>query len=315
MVKADLSREMKVLIISIIISLVAIFIGIISGDIGVLGNIIILSVFFIGLPQLIFNYMNYRDLKEIEFRYPIFLRDLVESTRAGLPLHKAIRSVSKTDYGPLSKEVKKMAHQLSWNVNIIKVLEQSRDRLKNSESLNRIIRVLIETYKSGGSVDQTLESLANTLSTIQETQKERKSILSQYVVAMYAITFVFIGIVVGINRLLVPIFSSANLGANPISGSVPNPCEACAYGGGASCAPCYIYFNVCNLMGIDTSGISCYYVALFYSMTAIQSITGGLVAGQIGEASLRSGIKHSVILFLASSGIFFIFVRMGLLGG
>lgn len=313
--KTDLSREAKVFIGTLILSLVAIFVSIIMGDIGILGNIIILSVLSIIIPQLIFNYMNYRDLKEIEFRYPTFLRDLVESTRAGLPLHKAIITASRTDYGPLSKEVKKMAHQLSWNVNIIKVLEQSRDRLKKSDILNRIIRVLIETYKSGGSVDDTLESLANTLSTIHETQNERKSVLNQYVVAMYAITFVFIGIVVGINKLLVPIFSSTNLGTNPITGVIPNPCEACVYGGGVSCSPCYVYFNICNLMGIDTVSISCYYVALFYSMTAIQAITGGLVAGQIGEASLKSGIKHSVILFLTSSGVFFIFVRLGLLGG
>ncbi len=315
MVKTDLSIEVKTFIATLLISLVVIFVGILINDIGILGNIIILSIFFVVIPQLILNYIKYRDLEEIELRYPIFLRDLVESARAGLPLHKAIISVSRTDYGPLNKEVKKMAHQLSWSVNIIKVLEQSRDRLKKNESLNRIIRVLIETYKSGGSVDETLESLANTLSTIQETKKERQSTLSQYVVAMYALTFVFIGIVVGINRLLVPIFSASSLGTNPISGVIGNPCEACIYGGDFSCSPCYIYLGVCNMMGIDITGVSCYYVALFYSMAAIQAISGGLIAGQIGEGSLQAGIKHSLILFLASSGIFFILVRIGLLGG
>ncbi len=314
MVKFEMSREMKTLAGTIFISLVLVLLAIVTGDVGVLGNVIILSVFLVVIPQLVFSYVSYRDLKEMEFRFPSFLRDLVESTRAGLPLHKAIISASKNDYGALSKEIKKMSNQLSWNVNVVKVLDQSRERLKKSDTLNKVMRVMIETYKSGGSVDDTLNSLSLTLSTIQETEKERKSTLNQYVVAMYAITFVFIGIVVGINRLLVPIFSSGGLGT-VIGGLTGNPCEACLYTGGIFCAPCSLYFNICSIMGVSKANLSCYYLALFYSMSAIQAITGGLVAGQIGEGSVRAGIKHSLILFILASGTFFILVRIGLLGG
>lgn len=313
--KFGLSRERKVLFITILISLVLILFGVIHGDIGVLGNIIILSVFLVIIPQLIFTYTRYRDLIEMEARFPEFLRDLVESTRAGLPLHKAIILASKRDYGPLSKEINKMAYQLSWNVNILKVLEQSMERLRKSDLLNKNMRILIETYKSGGAIDDTLDALSSTLLTIKETQKERKSTLNQYVVAMYAITFIFIGIVVGINKLMVPIFASAAFGAGPIGGFISNPCDVCLYGKGVSCSPCFIYFSVCSFFRIDRTQISCYYLALFFSMTVIQAITGGLVAGQIGEGSVTAGIKHSLIMLIITSGIFFIFVRIGLLGG
>ncbi len=316
MVSIEMSREIKTLVATVVFSLLLILFSIIAGDIGVLGNAIILSVFLIVLPQLALSYISYRELKEMESRFPFFLRDLVESTRAGLPLHKAIITASKTDYGPLNKEIKKMAHQLSWNIGILKVLEQSRERLKRSDLLNKSMRIIIGTYESGGSVDSTLDALSNTISTIQETQMERKSTLSQYVIAMYAISFVFIGIVVGINRLLVPIFTTTGLGGiGVIGGLVGNPCEACIYTGGIACAPCSLYFNICSIMGVPSSKLSCYYLALFFSMSVVQAITGGLVAGQIGEGSVKAGIKHSLILFVTVAGTFFILVRIGLLGG
>jgi len=311
-----LPKRKKTFIITIVISLLLILLGIISGDIGIVGNAIILSIFLIAIPQAILTYFEYRDIKEMEIKFPVFLRDLTEATRSGLPLHKAIIHVSRIDYGALSKEVKKMANQLSWGVNIIKVLEQFERRMKASEMLSKNVRIIIETYKSGGSIDTTLDSLASTLMTLQETNNERKSSLNQYVVAMYAITYIFIGIIIGIDKLMIPIFTSTSVGSTgPIGTIVVNPCDQCLYVRNPSCIPCYVYFNICSFFHTDRTTMGCYYLALFFSMTVVQSICGGLVAGQISEGSVKAGLKHSLILLLSSFGIFFILVRIGLLGG
>ena len=316
-IKLELSKERKVLLISILISLVLLLIGILSGFKGVLGNTIILSAFITITPQLIFNYINYRNLKDTELRFPQFLRDLVELTRAGMPLHKAIIFSSHTDYGNLTLHIKKMAHQLSWNVNIIKVLEQAQERLKGSNTLAKVFRILLETYNSGGSIDNTLDSLSNTMMTIQDTEKERKSTLNQYVIAMYVISLVFIGIVVGINMLMVPIFQSVATPTGGIAavGVISNPCETCAHVADPACAPCSIYSGICSLFGADPSSIGCYYLALFFSVSVIQALMGGLVAGQIGEGSVVAGIKHSLILVCITVAAFLILVPLGFIGG
>jgi flagellar protein FlaJ len=316
--KMELSKERKVLLICLLISFFLLLIGVISGISGVLGNTIILSVFIIITPQLILNYTSYRNIKEIELRFPHFLRDLVESTRAGMPLHKAIIFASHTDYGPLTPHVKRMAHQLTWNVNILKVLEQAKERLKRSKTLSRVFRIMIETYKSGGSIDSTLDSLSNTMLTIQDTEKERKSTLNQYVIAMYVISLVFIGIIVGINWLMVPVFQSMAApagGVSPLGSVITNPCSTCLEGGDVGCGPCTIYFSICSFFGSDRSSIACYYLALFFSISVIQAFMGGLVAGEIGEGSVKAGIKHSLILVFMTVGAFFILVGVGLLGG
>jgi len=316
--KLELSKERKVLIVCILISVFLLLIGVLSEIKGVLGNTIILSAFIIITPQLIFNYINYRNLKEIELHFPHFLRDLVESTRAGMPLHKAIIFSSHTDYSALTPHIKKMAHQLSWNVNIIKVLEQAKERLKRSETLARVFRILLETYNSGGSIDSTLDSLSSTMMTIQDTEKERKSTLNQYVIAMYVISLVFIGIIVGINWLMVPIFQAMATptgGVSPMGGVITNPCNTCLQVADPACAPCGIYAGICSIFGSESASIGCYYLALFFSISLIQSMMGGLVAGQIGEGSVVAGIKHSLILMCVTIAAFLILVPLGLIGG
>lgn len=305
--------------ICIVISSILIFIGIISGNKGVLGNVIILSVFIVIGPQLMMNYIAFKKIKEIEFNFPNFLRDLVEASKAGLPLHKAIMFVSNTDYGPLSVEVKKMAHQLSWNVNILKVLDQTKERLSKSKTLSRVIRVMMETFKSGGSVDTTLESLSDALANLQDTERERKAILGQYVVSMYVVSLIFMGVVVAINRLMIPIFESMMIGASGGGGQIisfiDNPCVTCFGRFSIQCLPCTIYFNICSIFGVEETTISCYYLALFFSVSIIQAIAGGLVAGQIGEGSVIAGTKHSLILVCITFGAFFILVTLGFIGG
>ena len=313
----ELTKQLKVLLVCILISSVLIFIGIISGIQGVLGNVIILSVFLLVAPQLIFNYISYKNIQEIESKFPNFLRDLVEATRAGLPLHKAIQFVSHGDYGALTSEIKKMAYQLSWNVNIIKVLEQLKSRLKKSKTLSKVIRVLIETFNSGGSVDSTLNALSSTLVTIQDTEKERKAMLNQYVMAMYVISLIFIAVVVAINRLMVPIFQSMSTpttGVGQIISLIENPCLMCFKRTSFECSPCNIYFSICSIFNVETTGITCYYLAMFFSVSIVQAIASGLVAGQIGEGSIIAGTKHSLILLSITFGAFFILVNLGFIG-
>ncbi len=316
--KLEFTKERKIFLVCILISVFLLIVGILSGIKGVLGNTVLLATFIVITPQLIFSYVNYRNLKDIELHFPHFLRDLVESTRAGMPLHKAIIFSSHTDYGALTSHIQKMSHQLSWNVNIIKVLEQAQERLKKSNTLSKVFRILMETYNSGGSIDSTLDSLSNTMMTIQDTEIERKSTLNQYVVAMYVISLVFIGIVVGINWLMVPVFqsmASTTGSANTMGAVVTNPCNTCIYGVDVACTPCGIYAGICSIFGSKPTDIGCYYLALFFSISLIQSLMGGLVAGQIGEGSVVAGIKHSLILVCVTIAAFLILVPLGFIGG
>jgi len=304
-----LNNRAKTLMTSIAISLVLVTLGIISKDSGVLGNFIIISIFIIIIPQFLVRYKKYREIKDMEDRFPAFLRDLAESTSAGLPLHKAIISASKIEYGSLSREVNKMANQLSWGLSLDKVLEQFADRIKSSKRLYLATEIIKEAYFSGGDIKSTLNSLVDGQILLSEASKEKTSMLNQYVVLMYAITFLFLIIIVFINKLMIPMFQ---LSQQVTEFGMTNPCDSCA---GIECNICGMFNAVSsNIFNISENSIASYYVSIFFFLAIFQSFFAGLVAGQISEGSAIAGLKHSLILVSIVFGVFSILVRIGLLG-
>lgn len=315
-------REIKALIISLVISIIFILIGILSRDLGVIGNSIILSTLIIIGPQIFFRHQEHKYLKEMETRFPTFLRDVVETIRSGMPFHQAVILNSNIDYGKLSIHVKKMAHQLSWAIPFDKAINYFSQRVKQSKKLSSSLRTVKESLRSGGDVISTLESVANSMTMVEESVKERKSLLSQYVILMYAICFMFVGIVVAINKLMIPIFQVATesqagaFGAlGGMSFGLSNPCSQTIGFGYTICQGFDLISNALGLGNVfDEKNIGAYYVSLFFLMSVIVSFCSGIVAGQISENSITGGIKHSVIMISVVIGSFYILVYLKLLG-
>ena len=328
----QLDKKKKVLLVSLGISFILIFLGFLGGS-GVLGNSIILSVCIVVFPQLFLSYREYAELKDIEERFPTFVRNLTEAVGSGMSLPQAIMFVSKSDYGKLTPYVRKMANQLSWGLPLEKVLNQFEKRIKKSKVLSRSLRIIIETSKSGGDITRTLDTIGTTVLMIKDIEKERKSLLSQHVVLMYFLCFTFIGIIVAINRLMIPIFKTPTFESSAFGISLSigftNPCQGVypcirdqvtkevvcfCESNQLLCSQCKLYTLTCDLLGVDKTSMGCYYVALFFFMSVIQAIFSGLVTGQIGEGSVTAGIKHSAIMVTITIGAFYILSYLGLMG-
>ncbi|MFH0711221.1 MAG: type II secretion system F family protein [Candidatus Aenigmatarchaeota archaeon] len=310
--KFEITQGRKLLFLTLGISAILIIGSMLTHQTGVLGNMIIISVFIVAVPQFFLSYQLYKDIKEMEEKFPIFLRDMIESLRSGMPFHQAIITNSKIDYGRLSIEVKKMAHQISWGVPFNRVIDQFGYRVKKSKEMGMAIKIIRESYFSGGDVVSTLEAVADANLTLGEADKEKKSLLNQYVVLMYALAFLFVGMVVAINKLMLPIFQASAIPGGSDALGLVNPCNSC---GGFSCNVCGSYAAISsNLFSIDPTTIGSYYTSLFFLMSIIVSFSSGLVAGQISENSLFAGLKHSLIMTFTTVGAFYILIYLKLLG-
>lgn len=310
--KIELSREMRILLITLGVALPLILISILVGDPGILGNLTILAVFIVVGPQILLRYEKYRALKEMEERFPSFLRDLIESIRSGMPFHKAIISAGQLDYGKLSTEIRKMSNQITWGMPLEKALNQFSERVKDSKRLYTTVKIVRESHLSGGDVVSMLESVADSSTILEDAEKEKKSTLNQYVILMYAISLIFVAIVVAINNLLIPIFQTTGTGAVGEVIGLTNPCNTCS---DITCNICSMFEATSeNLFSSDPTSIGSYYASLFFFMAIIQSIFSGLIAGQISENSIQAGFKHSLILVGLTVGAFLILIKIGLLG-
>ena len=287
--------------IPIIVAAVLILVGIIlyffqQGSITL--QLVVLAVIIGITPWVLMSYFEYARIKAIEDQLPVFLLDLAESQKVGLTLHESLRQASKTDYGKLSPEISKVYNQLSWGINVQDVFKNFAKRMKKSQLTTRVVSIINETYMSGGDIGRTMEATASDITAIKEAEKERKAVTAEHTFIMYAIYFIFIGIVVGLSQTLIPMLSiGSESGSAGIGGifSFTDPCNACIDNPSIYCINCPLFSAICSGLGFEQGG-SCYYNALFILMAFIQGIFSGLVAGQIGEGSVLAGVKHSLIM-------------------
>ena len=296
----------KVYLTSILLASSLIVFGVFSESSGILGNAILISMLILTVPYFYFRYQRFRNLREMEERFPDFIRDLVDVLASGLPLHEAIRNVSKINYGVLSSEIKRMARQLSWGMNINKVLDGFAERVKESKKLVSAIKIIKEANFSGGELIPTLESLAEDFVLLKESEKQRKAMMHQYLLLMYAISFIFIAIIVAMNYLLVPMFQTSSAFAEI---GLTNPCNICS---GLGCNICSFYsFITTQILRKEVS--QSYYLGMFFLISILQSFFAGMVAGYIVERSFLGGMKHGLILLVITWAIFLVLGQIGII--
>ena len=303
--------EKKIKIIVLTISTILMVFGYLTRDVGVFANMLIISTFIIFSTFAFFEYEHYRQWKEMEEKLPIFLHDLTENLSSGISLPRAIKLVSRNDYGSLNVIVKYLANQISWNVPIHKVLDRAAEKYKKNKKISTALKILREAYVSGGNTVAVLTTLSESLEMLQQIEKERKSILNQYTLIIYAISFIFLGVVVMISKLLLPIFANPKIAGMGESFGIVDPCSSCF---GTSCNICgFFALMAYNLFGLSQDK-PYYYVSIFFILSVVQAVFAGLVAGQVSEGSPKAGIKHSLILLSVVVGAYLLLFRIGLIG-
>ena len=293
---------------STVIMLISIFL---IGDAAVIGNMFIISMFIAVIPYFLYRYSKYAWLKSVERQFPNFIRDLADSKRSGMTLETSINMASKTNYGKLTNEIKTMSNKLSWGVPFLRVLDIFEKKVKDSTSITEVLNIIKEVYKSGGNVVATLDSAAANMNMLREAEEERRSVTSQHVMVTYGIFLLFLGIVIVIIYIFVPMMTGVSTGgefdtSDTFATTFNNPCQDFNVP-----FPCGLFEATCTMLGVDPVEVSCYYVSLFFFVLVIQGLCSGLIAGQLGENSAVAGAKHSMIMASVAIFVFILFAKLG----
>lgn len=227
----------------------------------------------VALPIVIVRYTEYKKKKEIEEMFPVFLRDFVESVRGGLIITQAFKSVSGNDYKALTPYVKKISEQLDWGISVDKILLNFAKEVK-SEMIGRIVSSVIESHRFGGNLADTFDSLATTATEIKRIRSERKTYLQSQLITGYIVFFVFLGVMVALEKFLVP-----SMAKSAISGGATESSQL-------------------------TLGE---YNTLFRNLILIQGFFAGISVGKMAEGNMVSGLKHSMFMILIGVLVFVFF--------
>lgn len=230
--------------------------------IGFMAPIIIIGV-------LIF-FMMERRVDAIEQGTPDFLRQIASLLRAGVGLETALEDVSKHGSGPLTDELKRAVIEIKIGSTFDDAILAMGERLK-SKNLDRTFRMILEGRRTGGSLSDVIETVAEDLRAVLALQRERKANV------MMSVMFLVIAAIIA-----APFALGMIMTYNAFIGSLgkPNPLAEAA----VTAATGYII---------------------------IHSIIASLLIGIILYGSAKKGVKYALALAPAAYGIFYILQIFG----
>lgn len=224
------------------------------------------------VPTILVLYTAFRIRREMEQRFIGFVLDLADSINSGMTLPLALEHCSKRDYGSLTGLVSNLNAQVSWGIPFDKALKNFA-RATRSRSIRRSVTTIIETYRIGGKISDTLAAVSESMTTTEKLSKERRSSIYSQVLMLYLIFFVFIGILIIMQVSLIPVLSPENIGGlSLVTKSVSVPSEI--------------------------------YTETFIYFILIQGFFAGLAIGKMAEGTIMSGLKHSILLMIVGYAVF-----------
>lgn len=201
----------------------------------------------------------------------VFLEDLKDLLRGGMNIVTAMEVVCENEYGPLKKELERIAAQVKIGIPFDQALINVFSSI-DSSMFAKVAQVISESTKYGGNLIKIFSSVATYVKTINEMTEERKSKTFSTVFSSYFMFFVFIAIILIIQIVFLPMLTSAD-----IMGATGGEAESMED----------INFNT-----------------YFLYLLVIQGGFAGPIIGKISEGSAMAGLKHSIILLSVSIPVY-----------
>ncbi|MFB6209420.1 MAG: type II secretion system F family protein [Candidatus Nanohaloarchaea archaeon] len=295
------------------------------------GALVLLGLITALLPYGVISFLKNRAIREVEDQFPSFLKDLAESKRGGMTTIQAFESAKETDYGRLNQEIERIHNELTWGVPFPEVMERFSRRMSESAVIQQSISILLQSFRSGGNITKTIETIAEDSSNLKEVVQKKNSKIKQQILIMYVIFFLFVGITIGIYMMLGQLLGLGQAGEGALQnvdflsggkggGGTTNFCNGKIVYAEPMCTTAKVFGFVPDKAvqeGLNSEfsrkykyGQMAYYKALLFTMLMIQGLSTGAVAGQIGQGTPSAGIKHALIMLPAAFIIFMYMVGL-----
>src|SRR5467141_515006 len=233
------------------------------------------------IPPTIVYLFESKKRDSIDNNIPHLIRDIADAGRSGMTLTRAIEISAERDYGPLTKEIKKLMAKVSFRVPLEKALQFFADRTGTMLS-RRTAMLVSEANKSGGDIQESMESIAKHVQEIQYLERKRRATLRPFIGVMYISFAVFLVTVYLLISSFFKQLANTNFG-----------------GGGGGIGGVGFNFVSLPLDKITT---------VFLYMAMIEALFAGLVGGKMATGYLKDGLKHAILLMMICFVTFVFFI-------
>jgi flagellar protein FlaJ len=249
----------------------------------VLDDFIVQSVLFVLILYAIVRQLYKRRIDKIEAATPELLERLASLNEAGMSVVEGLSRVRGSDLGVLTPEVDRIWRDIEYGANVDDALIRFGRRIRTT-AITRVVMLLTNAMRASGNMGPVLRIASEQARAEVDLRRERRQQMFTYLVVIYVSFFVFLVIIVAVTEVLVP----------SLPESVPTPNE-----------------DQVNRLGANVDAFSRFaevntssYTLVFFHAALLQAVCAGLVAGQLGEGSLRDGVKHAAVMVTIAYLIF-----------
>jgi len=232
--------------------------------ISILDDYIIFALIVTLLPLAIFFEISSRRQKKMAKEMPNFLKKLASANEIGMTLAQSLELIAKTNIGILTTEVQRIWKDIQWGTSVENALKRFANRVKSS-SVSRVITLILKANRASGNTREVLEVAARDAVNHEILREERTSQMIIYVIIIHLSFLVFLFVIATMCGTFLPVMSGV--------------------GTAGAAGPTF-------MGGVDVDAFR----RIFFHAAVIQGFCSGLIAGQMGEGSVFSGIKHSIIM-------------------
>jgi flagellar protein FlaJ len=226
------------------------------------------------VPSAILDYLNQKWVSSIEKQMPLLVRGVSESQETGVTIIGALEKVveDKMVGKPLSEEIRKLTVQMSWGTSFEGALTKFKERI-SSPIVSRFCALVLEASRSGGQIKKVFTGTSGFMEEMKELDEDTDAQMRPYIIVIYAAFLVFLFTAI----ILV----------------------------GSFFAPLEGYPQILSQLSIV--GVS-QFKDFFYKNMLVSAVTGGLMAGKIGERRVAGGLKHAIVLTVVGYVTFLVLI-------
>jgi len=223
------------------------------------------------VPYVVAYESKSRRVERMEGALLDFLRAMASGIKSGLTLPRAMAVASTTDLGPLGKEVRRMGTDVRWGMSAAEALARFEERVKESGMVSRVATLIRKANEAESDISDVLDVLIDDVATARSLQRERRAAMATYKVIIFLVFFVFLFTVYMVVKNII-------LMAAPVAGGM----EIFLFSG--------INPRLCT--------------TVFMHAAMLEGLFAGLIGTLMGEGDIRSGLKYSLLMMVATYVVF-----------
>lgn len=215
-------------------------------------------------PIAVFQILDSKLCTEIDENLERFLMDLADAQLSGITMIRALEEAANRSYGALTGDIRYMVARIQWGFTVEDALRIFRSRAITALS-RRIATLVAEAVRYGGDLVAVFKGTAEFVRKINELRRERWRKLRPYVIVFYISIILLL--------ILAAILFKGFIEAITV-GEIVSP----------------IFLAIDKL----------WFKTAMLDLAIIESVFGGLSIGKVSEGTVKAGVKHMVVLMLAT---------------